>query len=383
MSSVQHLKEFVHERLTVAAEEIFELFKNTVVKYEEELQRHRRQNNSWVPEINVRKMECTEELHSNQPQYHKEMDSNQDPDPLQIKKEEEDLYTSQEEDQTMLNTHTFVLTAICDEQDQNPPEPTSDNIFHSFQMAVNHDQRVDWHEVAGLTGNLETKSEELNHRGQSFNNDASESNGNIDTVKKDFICDTCGEAFKLKSCLDTHMGSHHGEKPFSCEICGNRFSRASALKTHTYRIHIAKKPLSCKTCGKRFNFNSTLLAHQTTHTGEKPYLCKTCGKRFGDRTTLSQHTRIHTGEKPYKCKICSRDFRVSGHLKRHMATHTDERPYTCTTCGKHFRTEAHRKRHMKTHKVKDGSLQGTFDDSSKTSYANETNESDSICPKSK
>ena len=42
MSSVECLREFVNERLTAAAEEIFRVFKKAVVEYEEEIDRQRR-----------------------------------------------------------------------------------------------------------------------------------------------------------------------------------------------------------------------------------------------------------------------------------------------------------------------------------------------------
>ena len=42
MSSVQYLREFISERLTAAAEEIFTVFEKTIVQYEEEVDRQRR-----------------------------------------------------------------------------------------------------------------------------------------------------------------------------------------------------------------------------------------------------------------------------------------------------------------------------------------------------
>lgn len=42
MSPVDHLREFVNERLTAAAEEIFRVFTNTIVEYEAEINRQRR-----------------------------------------------------------------------------------------------------------------------------------------------------------------------------------------------------------------------------------------------------------------------------------------------------------------------------------------------------
>ena len=42
MSSVQYLREFINERLTAAAEEIFGVFIKTIVQYQEEVDRQRR-----------------------------------------------------------------------------------------------------------------------------------------------------------------------------------------------------------------------------------------------------------------------------------------------------------------------------------------------------
>ncbi|XP_035989342.1 uncharacterized protein LOC105923718 isoform X3 [Fundulus heteroclitus] len=54
MSSVQHLREFIRERLTAAAEEIFSEVEKTIVRYEEELHGLRRMMAiSWKPELKL------------------------------------------------------------------------------------------------------------------------------------------------------------------------------------------------------------------------------------------------------------------------------------------------------------------------------------------
>ena len=56
MSSVESLREFVNERLTAAAEQIFRLFKNpnVIVEDEEEIDRQRRLSDiDWKPEIQL------------------------------------------------------------------------------------------------------------------------------------------------------------------------------------------------------------------------------------------------------------------------------------------------------------------------------------------
>ncbi|MEQ2312078.1 hypothetical protein AMECASPLE_027289, partial [Ameca splendens] len=51
MSSVQHLRDFISERLTAAAEEIFGVFERTIVQYEEEMDRQRKLLDvTWRPD---------------------------------------------------------------------------------------------------------------------------------------------------------------------------------------------------------------------------------------------------------------------------------------------------------------------------------------------
>ena len=54
MSSVECLRDFVSERLTAAATEIFRVFKQTIAEYEEEIDRQRKLlDNVWKPEIEI------------------------------------------------------------------------------------------------------------------------------------------------------------------------------------------------------------------------------------------------------------------------------------------------------------------------------------------
>ncbi|CAI5676919.1 unnamed protein product [Oreochromis niloticus] len=62
MPSVQYLREFINERLTAAAEQIFLEFEKTIVQYEEEIDRQRRLLDiTWKPQI---KLHRTGECHS-------------------------------------------------------------------------------------------------------------------------------------------------------------------------------------------------------------------------------------------------------------------------------------------------------------------------------
>ncbi|XP_041820484.1 zinc finger protein 501-like [Chelmon rostratus] len=368
MSSVEYLREFVNERLTAAADEIFGVFRKTIVEYEEEIDRQSKLLDMfWKPEIKLHRIKlpqqhvCTEEevLCDQQPCIEERTSSldQEDPEPPQIKEEQEELCTSQEGLLLVLKqeTDTFTLTPTYDEDDHSQAETNSDHqlLCHNSHVAERRDQKGGRHGDSGPTRNAQPKPKaghhnRERHRNDAYNSDLSEINRGANTVKKPVKCDICGKAFKCQSKLNIHLRSHTGEKPYSCDTCGRRFSQTSVLNAHL-RIHTGEKPYSCNTCGKEFRLNGLLKVHMRMHTGEKPYLCKTCGKRLSDSSALKKHMIIHTGEKPYLCNTCRKRFYRIQDLNRHMSVHTGERPYTCKTCGKDFRLNGNLTVHMKLH----------------------------------
>ncbi|XP_075338653.1 uncharacterized protein LOC142398502 isoform X3 [Odontesthes bonariensis] len=120
MSSVQHLREFISQRLTAAAEEIFSEFEKTIVQYEEEIDRQRGLLDiSWKPQIKLHTAElsqqdvckeknvlverqlCDQESNSSVDQ--------EEPEPPHIKEEQDELCPSQGEQLVLgQETDTFM-----------------------------------------------------------------------------------------------------------------------------------------------------------------------------------------------------------------------------------------------------------------------------------
>uniref|UniRef100_A0A3Q4G7U1 C2H2-type domain-containing protein n=1 Tax=Neolamprologus brichardi TaxID=32507 RepID=A0A3Q4G7U1_NEOBR len=85
--------------------------------------------------------------------------------------------------------------------------------------------------------------------------------------EKSLQCDTCGKTFKYKCLLAAHLTVHTGEKPFPCSKCGKKFSQLTRLKNHM-RIHIGEQSYPCSTCGKEFSQKSnTLMLHSHIRAG--------------------------------------------------------------------------------------------------------------------
>nr|XP_020453849.1 zinc finger protein 121-like [Monopterus albus] len=395
MSTIQCLRNVIHERLTAAAEEIFAVFEKTIVKYEDEIDHHRKLlDNVWKPELKSHKIELPqqhatskeeEDFFTDQDLCNQERDSSLDPEeskPPQIKVEQEEFSTCQEEEQLKMKQETdaYMLVSTYEESDHNDcqtlcmntdktesaaeeesvvnlpvksfvvAEPNSD---HESHVVESQDHKGDLHVDSGSIRNTDPNPTGSCHKSKFHGTDVyfstiSVINPTPSTGKKLFQCDICGKAFKSRSQVNIHLRVHTGETPYSCKICGKEFRFRSGLVIHM-RTHTGEKPFACKTCGKGFTCSSSLANHMRIHTGEKPFSCKTCGKNFVSTSRLTSHLRIHTDEKPYSCKTCGKCFRVNQVLLVHMRTHTGEKPNLCTTCGKRFSGVSALKRHMRIH----------------------------------
>nr|XP_040044143.1 zinc finger protein 664-like isoform X1 [Gasterosteus aculeatus aculeatus] len=397
MSSVENLREFVNERLSAAAEEIFGVFKRIVVEYQEEIDRQRRLLDVlWKPEVRLHRIELPqsrvckeEELLSDQQlclQERKPSLDQEDPDPPEIKEEQEELCTSPEGEQLEPKQEAFTLTPTCEERGHGEDQ-LLDSCTDEAESVV-QETSLEYISVES------TAVVELNNDHQLLSHNPHESDGRDQkgvklslTLNKEpgplgekpflcrdcgkyfqnrnrlfahmrithrvyqpYLCNTCGKRFTKLSAVKSHIRIHTGEKPYSCIICGKTFCRLSSLTSHKI-THSGEKPYSCSACGKTFSWLSVLKRHKRTHSGEKPYSCITCGKTFSRPSSLTSHKRIHTGEKPYSCITCGKTFSRPSSLTSHKRIHTGEKPYSCKICKSGFRSSSNLVVHMRrTHK---------------------------------
>ncbi|KAM7415596.1 hypothetical protein PAMA_017899 [Pampus argenteus] len=389
MSSVECFRELINEKLTAAAEEIFRVVQKTIVEYEEEISRQRRLLEfTWKPEIKLHRTGLLQQHVCKEVEVPADQERNQEePEPPQVKEEQEELCTSLEGEQLLLKqeAQSIMLTPDCQESDNSDdqtldsspdqsqsaaekehvvnmlvkssvvPEPNSDDqlLSHNSHVAESQDHNGGKPGDSRSAGNVEPKPQRLYHKSESHSDNEDnlimfKIHSNTYPGKKSLKCDTCGKVFENKIKLNRHVRIHTGEKLYSCETCGRDFRLRKSLFVHM-RIHTGEKPYLCNMCGKNFRHLSSLKDHMRIHTGEKPYPCYTCGKNFRYKSELKKHVRIHTGEEPYPCKLCGKGFRSSSGLLYHIRTHTGEKPHLCNVCGKRYCQGTYLKKHMRIH----------------------------------
>ncbi|XP_014825780.1 PREDICTED: zinc finger protein 2 homolog [Poecilia mexicana] len=380
MSSVQHLREFIRERLTAAAQEIFTEVEKTIICYEEELDAQRRMMGiDWKPQIKLHRVGSELQRQSSdlqQPSVSNEEEasailqvcslagrSSQDqkeaehqwteeeqmePGTKLIKKEEEPehaLFKHEEIEYQLVYVKKEELDSSVLQHEQQPPEhlPTGQDqkdlcssqegeqlVQKQFVALIETStlQGDDMSEEEGRTEQLSLHvsavNESKDQEGSSCS--VSESQSDTGTKKRSFKCDICGRCYTQQCNLKIHHRTHTGERPFSCETCGKSFSLMNVLNRHK-KIHTGEKPFSCLSCGKSFSRLGHLNDHKIIHTGERPFSCTSCGKSFYRISNLNEHKKIHTGERPFSCTSCGKSFYRISQLNYHQKIHTGEKNF--------------------------------------------------------
>ncbi|XP_021425757.2 zinc finger protein 22-like [Oncorhynchus mykiss] len=373
MTKLQYLNVYLTERLMQAAEEILRVVADTISEYQEEISRTKRENQylkrhlitpvlppapqpilSWVsePRTPPEQQHCEQEWRPSLGQ--------EDLETTQIKEEQGELGTSQEEEQLQVpesdTKEDSISTLPCVKNDEDRPQPSH------LPRTKTVENRVRESLLTNTTGQIKTEPDGYgvslseptsdspqsqpvsevsadSSRTQSQNTENTES---VPIVLRDLerrpeedtdthSCAQCGAVFCELSQLEAHMPSHTvphsgdtSHRQIMCTVCWKSFTSTSYLKVHQ-RSHTKEKPFHCGVCGKSFSYSGKFREHQRIHTGERPYRCYVCGKRFNQSAHLKAHLRVHTGEKPYSCPVCGKGFSQSSQIKRHLRTHIQER----------------------------------------------------------
>ncbi|XP_041670901.1 uncharacterized protein LOC121527925 isoform X4 [Cheilinus undulatus] len=166
MFSVERFRDFVNERLTAAAEEIWAVFLTAVVEYEAEINRQRRMLDIvWKPHIHLHRIDVPqqhvckeEEVLAEQQLCHQERKSSLDqeePEPPQIKEEQEGEQIKQEE------TDMLIMTPKEEESEHREADGQHELqlLSHNFHVAETQDPKENQQKDSEITGRSKLRQE--------------------------------------------------------------------------------------------------------------------------------------------------------------------------------------------------------------------------------
>ncbi|KAM3605095.1 uncharacterized protein V6R79_020576 [Siganus canaliculatus] len=383
MSEVQTFRVFVRQRLTAAAEDIFEQFERTIAKYEEQLSRQQKLLDAvFQPQVRLNRTD-EEQMVVTEAEWSPGLEQDEPPElpQVQVKEEQKEVGTSPEGDQfegldepdliQLVSTPVPVKSEEDDKEEaqyfqhhNNQTKDVSDgddlqteaggseaaknlseknhlqteiHVYKSDSSRAQNENSSDAEETSepesGLNPlqNLEGSVSEVGcpsgaaDAPDSGHKQHVQAPNRILRVGFRFSCSVCGKTFSRRQHLTSHMRCH-SEKQFSCPICNKLFRWPNYLKRHMV-CHSEEKPFSCSICNKAFKLRSQLKVHMFSHSRKKPFSCSICKKTFAVKRYVTSHMFSHMEEKPFSCSICKKSFSLKWYLNRHMICHFGEKPF--------------------------------------------------------
>ncbi|KAM4552101.1 uncharacterized protein PAE49_015630 isoform 1-T1 [Odontesthes bonariensis] len=410
MSSVQHLREFISQRLTAAAEEIFSEFEKTIVQYEEEIDRQRGLLDiSWKPQIKLHTAElsqqdvCKEEnVLAERQLCDQESNSSVDqeePEPPQIKEEQDELCPSQGE-QLVLSQETDTFMPLQSKPEGEEKLQETGNDVDQYEEEIDRQRRlldITWKpriklHTAELSQQDVCKEENVLADWQLCDQ---ESNSSVDQEEpeppqikeeQDELCPSQGEQLVLSQETDTFMplqSKPEGEEKL--QETGNdvdqyeeEIDRQRGLLDITWkpRIILHRIDLSQQHVIAEENILSDQqLCNQEGNTclNQKEPRQKTdfllvnpayeeCDPKNSEPNSNRLHSHNsalsvlkgqiteYTDEiKPYTCNALGERVSDSSLMKYHKITHAAEKFYSCKICGKRFGLNNQLVSHLEAH----------------------------------
>ncbi|XP_008432949.1 zinc finger protein 391-like [Poecilia reticulata] len=385
MSSVQHLREFIRERLTAAAEEIFTEVEKTIVRYEEDI---KLLEVCWKPQIKLNRIDqpkqhvsIKEEVLS-EPQIWNQQKSciqeseplqtTQEPEPLEIKEEPQIQEVMEEPDHLQIKEDTeepeLGATVVWYQEEPrlldiswNSHTNRNRKDFQKPQVSIEKASTI------CLQGQRSSHDQEWKPQHQQIKEEKQDpelvqewEDPETKQIKEEKEPESLWIQRRNEE-VDFSVLKHEqniyqedGARSTSTNLCSSQEGEQlvqqdiSVMETSTLpegdfseqekraeQLSFQISP-GFESNDQEGSSSSVSESRSLTNKKQRSFTCHLCGRSLASQCGLGRHYKAHKGEKPFSCQTCGKSYGQMYSLNEHKKSHTGERPFSCQKCGKTF-----------------------------------------------
>ena len=139
--------------------------------------------------------------------------------------------------------------------------------------------------------------------------------------RRKYPCGVCNKSYSQKSKPRFHEKNVHEASvaETTCRICDKHLASTQSRKRHEAIVHGSVKPFQCEICNSSFSVKSNLEGHKRSTHGEETLKCQRCQSEFCYAFSLNEHKKKCESQNPnvFVCPVCDKRFKHECSMRAH------------------------------------------------------------------